>query len=906
MALQDKRLLAFNRGVISKIGLARIDLDRMAMSAEIQSNFMPRVLGSMMLRPGLGFIDEPFGTPSRFTRNLPFIFGVDDTVLIEATLASLRFRIDDALITKPVVTAVVANPDFTSSVPDANWIDASQAGGVVGWDGVTRALLRGDGTDFGIFRQTVTLNESGVEHFLNINVAVGPVRFKVGSAAGFDDYVRETRLGQGQHFLAFTPTTNFIIELANERRFDAEVDLCTMSGDGTPLQITTPYVEADLPLLRWTQSGDVIYVAGGAFGENTYKLERRGTGRSWSFVLYLPEDGPFRVQNVSGVTLTPSAITGNITLTASEPIFKNSHVTGRSLWRIDSQGQVVTKSISGDDDFTDPIRVVGSGAAREFGIIVEGTFTATVTLQFAFTADGPWNDTGVSFTVPTSTTHNDLQDGQTIFYRIGVKSGDYTSGTVTCTLTYTGGSITGIARANGFVSETVLNAIVLRNFGAITPSRDWAEGEWSDFRGHPSAVDLYEARLFLAGNDKIWGSVVDAFESFDDTVEGDAGPISRSIGFGPIRVIHWLKGLGRLMFGTSENSAQIDAQKMDGNSVLGARSNSFDEPLTPFNFNIKTAYSRAVFVDRTKQRLYELLYDLDQQDYRSLDLSVYTPDFNQIGITQIAVQMKPDIRVHCVRTDGTVGVLVYDRLEDVIAWIDVSSPGGTGLIQDVAVLPGVVEDQVYYTIERTIDGNQVRHICKWALESEAIGGTVNKIADSFLCYSGPPTSLPFQGPMSHLVGEQVVVWADGVDIGVHTIDPPGHLDISPVTASEVCAGLGYTARFKSSKLSEIQGIGLLERKKVARLGFIAKWLHYQGLQYGPTFNELYDLPLVEDGLTTPANTVWEDYHEDDFSFGGDWDTDSRICLQAQAPRPATILAAIAAMESIERRSGRRK
>jgi hypothetical protein len=606
------------------------------------------------------------------------------------------------------------------------------------------------------------------------------------------------------------------------------------------------------------------------------------------------------------VTIAPSAIFGDITLTASEGIFKNSHVTGRSLWRIDSVGQTVSKAISGEDDFTKSIKVTGNGDARIFDFIVEGTFVATVTIQFAFSEDGPWNDLSPQYTVPTSGSINDLQDGSIIFYRIGVKSGDFTSGTVTCTLNYSGGSITGIARANGFVSSTVLNAIVLKDFGAITPSRDWAEGEWSDFRGFPSAVDLYEARLFLAGNDKIWGSVVDAFESFDDTTEGDSGPISRSIGFGPIRVIHWLKGLGRLMFGTSENSAQVDAQKMDGNSVLGARSNSFDEPLTPFNFNIKTAYSRAVFVDRTEQRLYELLYDLDQQDYRSLDLSVYTPDFNQIGITQIAVQMKPDIRVHCVRTDGTVGVLVYDRLENVIAWLDVTSPGAGGLIQDVAVLPGRIEDQVYYTIERTIDGAQVRHICKWALESEAIGAASSKIADSFLCYSGPPTSLPFQGPMSHLVGETVVVWADGADIGTYVIDPPGHLDISPILASEVCAGLGYTARFKSSKLSEIQGMGLLERKKVARLGFIAKWLHYQGLQYGPTFTELYDLPLVEDGLTTPANTVWEDYHEDDFSFGGDWDTDSRICLQAAAPRPCTILAAIAVMESIERASKRRR
>ncbi len=149
-----------------------------------------------------------------------------------------------------------------------------------------------------------------------------------------------------------------------------------------------------------------------------------------------------------------------------------------------------------------------------------------------------------------------------------------------------------------------------------------------------------------------------------------------------------------------------------------------------------------------------------------------------------------------------------------------------------------------------------------------------------------------------------MVWADCIDVGLHTVSAAGGITLT-VAASKVVAGLGYTAQFKSSKLAEATGIGLLERKKVHRLGFIAKWLHFQGLQYGPTFNDLYDLPLVEDGQVTAANTVHEDYHEDDFSFGGDWDTDSRICLQAAAPRPCTILAALATMESVEQERRRR-
>ena len=76
-------LLAFNRGLVSRLALARIDLKRTGLSAEIQTNWMPRVLGSMMLRPGLEYIGET--KDSGETKMLPFIFATGDHTLIELT-----------------------------------------------------------------------------------------------------------------------------------------------------------------------------------------------------------------------------------------------------------------------------------------------------------------------------------------------------------------------------------------------------------------------------------------------------------------------------------------------------------------------------------------------------------------------------------------------------------------------------------------------------------------------------------------------------------------------------------------------------------------------------------------------------------------------------------------------------
>ena len=185
MPTETKELLAFNRGVISPRGLARIDLERMAMSADRQRNWMPRVLGSMMFRPGFEFIDRTDADASFKSRQLPFTFGADDQALLEMSIVSMRVRIDDVLISRPAVATTIVDGGFNGSL-GSGWIDNSDAGGTATI--VAGSLkLNGDGTDFGIVRQTVTVAapDQGVEHSLSIVTNYnGSVRFKVGSVAG--------------------------------------------------------------------------------------------------------------------------------------------------------------------------------------------------------------------------------------------------------------------------------------------------------------------------------------------------------------------------------------------------------------------------------------------------------------------------------------------------------------------------------------------------------------------------------------------------------------------------------------------------------------------------------------------------------------------------------------------------
>jgi hypothetical protein len=874
MSKQSVLFQAFNRGIISKLALSRVDLQRLALSAEEQTNWMPRTLGPMMLRPGLQYLGA---TRSNLAAKLiPFVFSTSDTAMLELTNLMLRVRVDDALVTRVAVSSAISNGNFDTNL--TGWTDADQAGAVSAWATGGFMSLVGTGPNAAIRQQQVTVSASdlGKQHALRIVVNRGPITMRIGSTAGGDDYLRDTNLLAGAHSITLTPAANFFIQVSNKTLNAALLDSIQVEAAGV-MELASPWAGADLSKIRVTQSGDVIFVA--CEGYQQRRIERRANN-SWSIVLYQGDSGPYLLENTSNTTIASSGLVGNVTLTSSAPVFRSTNVGG--IYRISSVGQRTTAVLTGENQFSDPIRITGVEGSRIFTRTIAGTFTATVRLQRSVGAVGSWEDIS-SFTAPASGSFDDGLDNQIIFYRLGIKTGEYTSGTVNVDLIYSLGSITGVARVTGFTSETSVAAEVLKALGGTAATEIWSEGNWSERRGWPSSVALYEGRLWWAGKDKNWGSVSDAFSNFDPETDGDSGPINRAIGFGPVDTINWLLPLQRLVIGGQGGE-------------FSARSSSFDEPLTPSNYNIKETSTQGsaavaavkvdslgIFVQKSGSKLFELAFDSNVYDYGTNEVTMLVPEIGEPGIAHLAVQRQPDTRIHCVRSDGKCVVLVYDKLENVRCFMLVETDG---LIEDVEVLPGNIEDAVYYVVKRTINGADVRYVEKWALESECRGGSVSKCADSHIVYQGAATTV-ITG-LGHLEGEEVVIWADGVDAGTATV-AGGQVTLENA-ASNVVVGLGYQGRFKSSKLAYASNLGtaILQRKRISQIGFVLAYTHKQGIRYGQDFDTLDDLPLIE-RYETVSNEVWETYDNETIEFNGSWDTDSRICLVADAPRPATVL-----------------
>jgi len=100
-----------------------------------------------------------------------------------------------------------------------------------------------------------------------------------------------------------------------------------IQSSGSPYEISTTYTTAQLFDLRFTQSADVLYIC---HKEHVPRQLSRTGHTSWTLSDYDYGDGPYLEENTTSTTITPSATTGNVTLTASASLFSASDV-GRNV-----------------------------------------------------------------------------------------------------------------------------------------------------------------------------------------------------------------------------------------------------------------------------------------------------------------------------------------------------------------------------------------------------------------------------------------------------------------------------------------------------------------------------------------------------------------------------------------------
>tara|TARA_X000001382_G_scaffold83599_1_gene59162 strand:+ start:8608 stop:11340 length:2733 start_codon:yes stop_codon:yes gene_type:complete len=251
----------FTAGEISPRLHSRIDVGKYANGCKTLENMTVNPQGGVVRRGGSKFIAE-VKTNTTKVRLISFEFSVTQAYILEFGNQYIRFYKDQGQIheaNKTISGATAANPCV---------ITASSHG------------------------------------------------YSNGDEVYIDSVVGMTELN-GKHYKVADKTTN-TFELQDMLSVDVNSSGFTAySSGGTAARIytiTSPYLEAELFELQFTQSADIMYIAHKNHEPRT--LSRTGH-TSWTLAEYELLAGPMLTANTTATTLTPSGTSGSVNITAS-------------------------------------------------------------------------------------------------------------------------------------------------------------------------------------------------------------------------------------------------------------------------------------------------------------------------------------------------------------------------------------------------------------------------------------------------------------------------------------------------------------------------------------------------------------------------------------------------------------
>lgn len=459
-------------------------------------------------------------------------------------------------------------------------------------------------------------------------------------------------------------------------------ELRVFSSAGALLQTITgcPWTNNQLFELGYTQNGDIMIVTCSAF---TSEIKRTGASTfTVGAFAFLASANNLRVYQPyykfadDAVTISPSAATGSITLTASAATFVSGHIGQR--FRIYDNEVLITAltsaliatgtvqgELKGKLDI-DPFKSRAGSAVVEVLHLFHGLSTGA-TIEFAGS-----NDLGA------------LDDGT------GAITGAQLSGTFTITVIdentyeFTSGGTASVSEDGGGPNVT------FRPIG--TPTRDWREPSINAVRGYPNAACFHEGRLWLAGTpsqpDGYFGSNALQHTRFDvgkgydgDSVQGAAG-------------LESLSGIRHLV---SNGDLQLFTATAEGIFVTRP-----GEPITPTNQRIvrqsgagannvmpQVFDGSTIFVQENARSVSELVYSEARGGYAATPISIIASHLLGGGpvdsATMAGTISRAEQYAFFVGANGTVAVFHSMRSENIAGW-GLWTLGGGALVRSIAVV----------------------------------------------------------------------------------------------------------------------------------------------------------------------------------------------------------------------------
>lgn len=911
----------FTAGELSPRLEGRVDMSQYANGVSSLENFLILPHGGVTRRHGFTFASEVKDS-SKKVRLIPFEFSTEQAYVLEFGNQYIRFYKDNAIIVEDDTPSVLnGNFEDTSGTADwDNWTETAGDGAIAEettdpyWGNKSVKLTAGATANTEITQAGIT-TIAATKYYLTFwtkgdGTNAGRYSIYDVTNAGYISTNQSTGVtgtSWEKFQVMFTTPAGCVqirieLECPSANGGVAYFDLASV--DGYPYQQSTPYLEADLFDLYYTQSADQMFIV---HKDYEPKVLSRLAHNSWTLLDFEFEDGPWLDENLDvDHQITPTVLSGTGGLTSNKDTWDADHVG--ALWRLKlnnewgyveitsfTNAKTVGMQVIGDDlggiddvtngdmeldsnwaDYNTPTVNERSGAqshageySRKFTAdaqndgIKSDTFSTVIGQKYFITV---WYRPTSSALMQIKCRKADDSGWQFEDNAVSGTVNEWNSKTFGYTATVAGSGayivVAGNAAGTWYVDDV--------SHKHVMDTSHWREGAWSPYNGYPGTITFFEGRLFLAGSPEqpqtIWGSAIDDFTNFTPGTENDEA-VQYTLASDQVNSIQWLAPSTHLLIGTAAGEFRMHG---------GA-----DNMITPSNVAVKSPTTfggrlirpvrignSVIFVQRAGKKLREYSYSLEIDNFKAIDLTILSEHITGDGIVAMDYQQEPDSILWAVREDGTLLGLTYERDHKVVGWhrhpLD-------GEVESVCVIPATTgdRDEVWASIKRTVDGSTVRYI-------EYMDPNV--YSDSSLSYSGSATTQ--LAGLEHLEGEEVVIVGDGAIYEPQTVSE-GKIAIDP-SAEDITVGLTYTSYLKTMRLEvdTLEGTSQGRRKRWTKIQVrVYETLGVKILGEQIPFRSTEDLmgepPPAHSGIIEKSQLGW--------------DLDGQIEIQQEQPLPITVL-----------------
>ena len=675
-------------------------------------------------------------------------------------------------------------------------------------------------------------------------------------------------------------TENYVLEFGDHYiRFWR--DRGQVLESGVPYEIASPYGVAQLIAadgtknIHYAQSGDTLYLAcKDVPPQRLVKL----AANSWTLSRFIPVGGPWDEPNTAqNLKIAASGVSGSVTLTANFDAFSPTDV-----------GRTVRLEIESFESY-EPWE-----SDRQYAVVqLPGLFVRSDSkiYQYVGARDPGYPRSG---TVYPQHTRGSAWDGHGIYID---EDGDKRACGLLWTYSNCGYGIATITAVGGVRSATATVQAKYPFPTGINTYR-WTLGAWHGGVEYPCTVTFFRERLVWAGGNRVWMSKVGEYSSFEDKEYSEVTPecaITIVVASDQADNIRWLASGGSLFVGT--DGGEFVISESAGTEALGPANVKLEPQTSKGSIGIQPARisNSTLFVHRSGRKLHELIYDFNSDSFTTPEVSVLAEHAVRPGVTEIAWEDDRSI-LWCVRKDGAVYGLTYDRVQEVTGWHG-QFLGGGARAESLAVVdaPSGGSEDLYAMATLTISG-QVRRYMTYLDAGYSIGES--SIVDAFFLDFGktvvsgtPVTVVP---TLEHLEGRNVGVLVDGavhpdkvVTGGKITLDFPGKV---------IQVGLKYAAVLETNNAEAGSASGTAQGANKAIKNVALRLLESSGGFVGPDAKhpqEIYSR-TVDGAMDAPPPLFTGDT---DFIFPSQFEKDGRVLVSHDSPLPFTLLALIITVDT---------